>query len=94
MPDPHRHTYDSRCGFMFIAGQPALLCRCHTWTVMLDGQMQAIPWEELPPSARWVVRRRRVGRGLLNLAIALALGFLLAAFEVPSAFNHLLHLPR
>ena len=74
MPDPHRHTYDSRCGFMFIAGQPALLCRCHTWIVMLDGQMQAIPWEELPPSARWIVRRNQTRRHLLAFTIALALG--------------------
>ena len=94
MPDPHRHTYDSRCGFMFIAGQPALLCRCHTWTVMLDGKMRAIPWEELPPAARWIVRRNQTRRHLLAFTIALALGLLLAFFEVPQAFLKLPHLPR
>lgn len=83
----HRCTFDSHYGMVNGNGILALMCCCGRWGMFGGDFWQIVPQELLPFSCRALTRMHHAAGWLRNCAIALAIGFVLAWWLVPQAFQ-------
>lgn len=84
---PHIHIGDSRIAYVPGHRNQALLCRCGAWLMPGGGEWRAVPEDLLSPEMLFGTRLLRFTRWLRSMAIAFAIGLLLALWLVPGVLQ-------